>query len=208
MTAHLAYLNATANRVAQEHAQHSLPVNWLSPYLAGEFEETRKRYIARAGAALNWDFLRTKPWVGSLSPGCRLCGEGQWSCLFITGMCNAHCFYCPASQGKDETPQTQRLLFEEPEAYARYINWFGFKGVSFSGGEPLMVFDRTLRSIETIRRLCPPDVYIWMYTNGILGSEAKFKKLALAGIDEIRFDLGRPTTTWGCCAGRPRASAT
>jgi hypothetical protein len=67
MTAHLAYLNATANRVAQEHAQHSLPVNWLSPYLAGEFEETRKGYVARAGAALNWDFQRTKPWVGSLS---------------------------------------------------------------------------------------------------------------------------------------------
>jgi pyruvate formate-lyase activating enzyme-like uncharacterized protein len=162
----------------------------LNPYLAGEFEETRRGHIASAGSALNWDFQQTKPWVNSLSPGCRLCGEGQWSCLFITGMCNAHCFYCPASQEKDETPQTQRLLFEEPEAYARYLNWFGFKGVSLSGGEPLMVFDRAVRAIETVRRLCPPDVYIWLYTNGILGSEAKFQKLAMAGIDEIRFDLG------------------
>jgi pyruvate formate-lyase activating enzyme-like uncharacterized protein len=190
MKAHLAYLNATANQVAQEHTQHSSPVNWLNPYLAGEFEETRKRHIASAGPALNWDFQRTKPWVNSLSPGCKLCGEGQWSCLFITGICNARCFYCPASQDRDETPQTQRLLFEDPEAYAHYINWFGFKGVSFSGGEPLMVFDRVVQAIETVRRLCPPDVYIWMYTNGILGSEAKFRKLALAGIDEIRFDLG------------------
>ena len=201
MTAHLAYLNATANRVAEEHAHHSSPVNWLSPYRAGEFEATRKSHIARAGKALNWNFQRTKPWVNSLSPGCRLCGEGQWSCLFITGMCNARCFYCPASQGRDETPQTQRLLFEEPEAYARYINWFGFKGVSFSGGEPLLVFDRAIRSIETVRRLCPPDVYIWMYTNGILGSEAKFRKLALAGIDEIRFDLGATNYNPGVLRG-------
>jgi pyruvate formate-lyase activating enzyme-like uncharacterized protein len=189
-SAHLAYLNATANRVAEEHAQHSAPVNWLSPYRASEFEETRNAHIAGAGAALAWDFQGTKPWVHSLSPGCRLCGEGQWSCLFITGLCNARCFYCPASQERDEIPQTQRLLFEDPEAYARYINWFGFKGVAFSGGEPLMVFDRAVRAIETVRRLCPPDVYVWMYTNGILGSEAKFKRLARAGIDEIRFDLG------------------
>jgi len=190
MKAHLAYLNATANLVAETHARHSLPVNWVNSYRAGEYEEARKTYLARAGKSLHWDFQRTKPWVTSLSPGCKLCGEGQWSCLFITGLCNARCFYCPAVQQEDETPQTQRLLFDDPESYARYINWFNFKGVSFSGGEPLMVFDRTIRSVETIRRLCPPDVYIWLYTNGILGSEAKFRKLASAGINEIRFDLG------------------
>ena len=201
MKAHLAYLNATANRVTEEHAQHSLPVSWLSPYLAGEFEDIKKGHLTKAGTALNWDFHQTKPWVNSLSPGCKLCGEGQWSCLFITGLCNAHCFYCPASQEKDETPQTQRLLFDDPEAYANYINWFGFKGVSFSGGEPLMVFDRAIRSIETIRRLCPPEVYIWLYTNGILGSEAKFRQLALAGLDEIRFDLGATNYHLGVLRG-------
>jgi pyruvate formate-lyase activating enzyme-like uncharacterized protein len=116
-------------------------------------------------------------------------------------MCNAHCFYCPASQEKDETPQTQRLLFEEPEAYARYLNWFGFKGVSLSGGEPLMVFERAVRAVETVRRLCPPDVYIWLYTNGILGSEARFQTLAMAGIDEIRFDLGATNYHLGVLRG-------
>ena len=110
--------------------------------------------------------------------------------MFITGLCNAKCFYCPASQDKDETPQTQRLLFADPERYAQYVNHFKFSAVSFSGGEPLMVLDRTLRAIETIRRRCSPDVYIWMYTNGILGNEAKFRQLAAAGLDEIRFDLG------------------
>ena len=201
MNAHLAYLNATANQVAEAHARHCLPVNWVNPYRAGEYEETRRAHIASAGESLNWDFQRTKPWVNSLSPGCKLCGEGQWSCLFITGLCNARCFYCPAGQESDGTPQTQRLLFDDPEVYARYINWFNFKGVSFSGGEPLMVFDRAIRSIETIRRRCPPDVYIWMYTNGILGSEAKFRRLASAGIDEIRFDLGATNYHLGVLAG-------
>jgi pyruvate formate-lyase activating enzyme-like uncharacterized protein len=64
-----------------------------------------------------------------------------------------------------------------------------------------MVFDRAIRSIQTVRRLCPPDVYIWMYTNGILGSEAKFRKLALAGIDEIRFDLGATNYNLGVLRG-------
>jgi uncharacterized protein len=190
MNAYLAHRNETANRLASEHSHHSVPVNWLNPYLAAGFEETRNAHVARAGNDLHWAFQKTKPWVNSLSPGCQLCGDGQWSCLFITGLCNAKCFYCPASQDKDETPQTQRLLFADPESYAQYVNHFKFSGVSFSGGEPLMVLDRTLRAIETIRRRCSPDVYIWMYTNGILGNEAKFRQLAAAGLDEIRFDLG------------------
>ena len=33
-----------------------------------------------------------------LSPGCRACLEGNWSCLFITGNCNCRCFYCPTAQ--------------------------------------------------------------------------------------------------------------
>ena len=64
-----------------------------------------------------------------------------------------------------------------------------------------MVFDRVVQAIETVRRLCPPDVYIWMYTNGILGSEEKFRKLALAGIDEIRFDLGATNYHLGVLRG-------
>jgi hypothetical protein len=42
---------------------------------------------------------------------------------------------------------------------------------------------------------------MWMYTNGILGSEAKFRKLALAGIDEIRFDLGATNYHLGVLRG-------
>ena len=64
--------------LASEHSHHSVPVNWLNPYLAAGFEETRNAHVARAGNDLHWAFQKTKPWVNSLSPGCQLCGDGQW----------------------------------------------------------------------------------------------------------------------------------
>ena len=35
----------------------------------------------------------TKLNMHRLSPGCRICTEGGWSCLFINGKCNCRCFY-------------------------------------------------------------------------------------------------------------------
>jgi uncharacterized protein len=135
-------------------------------------------------------FKDTKPYYRHISQGCRLCGQGLWSCLFITNKCNASCFYCPSAQINDEVPATQSLNFETAESYADYINHFGFKGVSFSGGEPLLFFERTLHYLKTLRKMCSPDIYIWIYTNGILATEEKLKLLAEAGLDEIRFDIG------------------
>ena len=34
-----------------------------------------------------------------------------------------------------------------------------------------------------------PDIYFWIYTNGILADEARLEKLAELGISEIRFNL-------------------
>jgi hypothetical protein len=91
---------------------------------------------------------------------------------------------------QDEIPTSQNLEFETADAYAEYINYFGFKGVSFSGGEPLLYFDRTLEYLQKVREKCDNDIYIWMYTNGILADENKFRKLAAAGLNELRFDIG------------------
>lgn len=190
MNTYLNFLNELSNKVVEEHSHHEKPVNWVNPYRAQDHEETRNQLITKAGSRLNWDFKNTKPWINSLSRGCQLCGQGEWSCLFITGRCNASCFYCPARQDQEDLPQTQRLRFHEPRAYAEYINQFGFQAVAFSGGEPLMVLDRTLEYLRTLREKCDPCLYIWLYTNGILGSEQSFRVLAQAGLNEIRFDLG------------------
>ena len=165
-------------------------LKWINPYEAMEHEAERDELIHSFSEKVQFEFKDTKPWVNQISKGCQLCGQGEWSCLFITGRCNANCFYCPAPQDNDDLPTAQKMEFEDPLLYADFINHFGFKGCSFSGGEPLLVFDRTLHFLKTLRANCSPDLYIWMYTNGILASEEKFKALADAGINEVRFDIG------------------
>jgi pyruvate formate-lyase activating enzyme-like uncharacterized protein len=186
MEARDSWLNSLVNANKAKFAEYD--IKWLNPYQADEFNQHRNKLTK--GYSENWKFKETKPFYHHISQGCNLCGKGKWSCLFITGKCNANCFYCPASQENDEIPATQYFNFPEPEMYAAYINHFGFKGISFSGGEPLLYFERVLDYLETLREKCDPKLYIWLYTNGILGDEDKYKKLAAAGLNEIRFDIG------------------
>lgn len=181
------YLNNLINKNKSNFSEYT-DVKWLNPYQALEAQEKRDKLMPSLSEKLL--FKETKPFHHQISEGCKLCGQGLWSCLFITNKCNANCFYCPSAQLKDEVPATQSLTFDTAESYADYINFFGFKGVSFSGGEPLLFFDRTLHYLKTVRKMCSPDLYVWMYTNGILASENKFKELANAGLNEVRFDIG------------------
>lgn len=181
------YLNGLQNKNRETFSAFK-EIKWLNAHSAQKAEKKRQKLYGNLNN--NWLFKQTKPFYKHISPGCKLCGEGKWSCLFITNKCNANCFYCPASQVNDEVPSSQNLNFETADAYAEYINYFGFKGVSFSGGEPLLFFDRTLEYLERVREKCDPEIYIWMYTNGILASEEKFRKLADAGLNEVRFDIG------------------
>lgn len=190
MEAYYAFLNELINKNADQFNKNQNEINWINPYNAFEYEGQRSSLLKELDKKLNWDFKHTKPWINSLSRGCQICGEGSWSCLFVTGLCNAKCFYCPAKQNEDHIPATQQVTFSRADDYADYINHFGFKGVSISGGEPLISFERTLDFIKTIRNKCSRDTYIWMYTNGILAKKEKFQLLADAGLDEVRFDIG------------------
>lgn len=187
MRAYFEFLNDTIN-TCKSAFKTNQTVNWLNPYQADQF--IRQREVLLRPLLPNALFKETKPVWGDISQGCKLCGAGQWSCLFITGKCNAKCFYCPTDQSEDCVPTSQGMTFATPEAYAEYINHFGFKGASFSGGEPLLVFDRVMDYLTALRRDCDPNLYVWMYTNGMLASVEKFQQLADAGINEVRFDIG------------------
>lgn len=187
MESFINYQNELVNKNKTEFSAYP-NIKWLNFPKAEKAKKTREILTEKLNG--NWLFKDTKPFYRQISEGCKLCGMGTWSCIFITGKCNAKCFYCPASQESDGIPTSQNLHFETPEAYAEYINYFKFKGVSFSGGEPLLFFDRTLDYLKEIRKSCSPDIYIWMYTNGILADEEKFRKLASAGLNEVRFDIG------------------
>ncbi len=66
---------------------------------------------------------------------------------------------------------------------------FGFKGISISGGEPLLTFERSLHYIEAARRELGEALHIWLYTNGTLVILDQLGKLRNAGLNEIRFDI-------------------
>lgn len=186
MSAYYKYLNSVLSETKTAFADVG-PITWINQFTAGNYQQKRDNLLESINNSL---FNGTKPYYKSISQGCNICGQGLWSCLFITGKCNANCFYCPTPQLTDETPTSQQLTFDTPLAYAEYINYFGFKGVAFSGGEPLLFFDRTLNYINTLRQNCNPDIYIWLYTNGILANPDNINKLAAAGLNEIRFDIG------------------
>ena len=181
------WLNSLVNKNKTEFAEWN-QLRWINSRQALEAQQKRDELLARLDG--NWLFRKTKPYHNQISDGCKLCGLGQWSCLFITGKCNASCFYCPTTQQADHVPTTQNLSFDNAQAYAEYVNHFNFKGVSFSGGEPLLYFDRVLDYLKQVRKKCRPETYVWMYTNGILAETQKFRKLAAAGLNEIRFDIG------------------
>jgi pyruvate formate-lyase activating enzyme-like uncharacterized protein len=135
-------------------------------------------------------YAGTKLDCSGLSPGCRCCGDGGWSCLFVNGRCNGHCFYCPTAQDDDGPPVTNGLAFTSPDDYAAYVAALGFSGVSISGGEPLMTPDLTLAYLSAVRKRCGDAVHLWLYTNGTLLTADLCGRLRDAGLNEIRFDLG------------------
>ncbi len=159
-----------------------------------DFEGERDRLLAEclaAGARL-YEGDRAKIYSRELSPGCLLCAEGTWSCLFVNHVCPKSCFFCPYDQSRPRLlPYTPAIPvhFADPADYARALRAFGYRGVGFSGGDPLVTLDRLLDYVRHVRRALGPDGYLWMYTNGDLLSEEKARRLADAGIDEIRVDL-------------------
>ncbi len=190
MTPYFRLLNALIAQIEKEYKEYQGQIKWVDYYYQAEAESRKDSLLKQMDYKVLWSFQNTKPYLNHLSKGCSICGQGLWSCLFITNQCNASCFYCPAKQDYDALPGTQNLDFNSSEDYVDYLLKFGFKGASISGGEPLLYFDRTLEYVKKIRQNLPDDFYIWLYTNGILADELKLKLLADAGLNEIRFDIG------------------
>ncbi len=190
MTPYISYLNNTVNKNNNLIEHYKAPVNWINNGSIYSLETERNDLFEYLKNNINHSYKKSKPWYKSLSKGCQICAEGKWSCLFINNICNATCEFCPTQQDNDEIPATQGCSFNTPEEFADYINFFKFKGVSISGGEPLKTFEKTVNYIKAVRKYCDKDIYVWLYTNGILGTPEIFKTLNEIGVDEVRFNLG------------------
>jgi pyruvate formate-lyase activating enzyme-like uncharacterized protein len=166
-------------------------MRFAAPAEAADFRRRRAELLVALSEQPRARFAcqGTKYYSGELSPGCAACGAGQWSCLFINGICNGTCFYCPSLQKTKGEPMTNNLRFPFLLDYLDYVAVFGFSGVSLSGGEPFMTFERTLNHVRKLKKRFGSTIHLWLYTNGILATSEKIALLAEAGLDEIRFDI-------------------
>ncbi len=156
---------------------------------AAEAEAERKAILASISGSLSYGYNGTKPYYLDISPGCRHCGEGTWSCLFINGTCNGTCFFCPSEQNEQGEPVTNAMEFKTTSDYLDYIENFNIKGVSISGGEPLITIDKSIKFLSAVQERYKDKIHKWLYTNAILLTEEKLKKLKNAGLNEIRLNL-------------------
>lgn len=175
--------------IKKKYGERYHDFKWVKEEVAKAAESERAAIIKSINEHISFMYNGTKPYYIDISPGCRQCGGGTWSCLFINGKCNGHCFFCPSEQTSISEPVTNALRFTAPADYIDYLKAFGIKGVSISGGEPLLTLDRTLRFISAIQRSFGNEIYRWLYTNGLLLSREILEKLRDAGLDEIRFNL-------------------
>jgi len=174
----------------KEYAERYLSLKWLTEKQALEAAGTREEILSFLNIHAAFGYQGTKVDCTRLSPGCKICGDGSWSCLFINGKCNCSCFYCPTRQDDIGLPTTNRVVFPRPGDYLDYLERFNFKGVGVSGGEPLLTPDTTIAYISAVKKRFGDHLYVWMYTNGTLAKKDMILKLSDAGLDEIRFDIG------------------
>lgn len=120
-----------------------------------------------------------------LSRGCQLCQKGKWLCIFLTYRCNAGCHFCPAPFSDDCISSS---LGNQKEEILSHLRKTDFEGISFSGGDPFLVFERLLEWLAFFKNHLP-NYYYWVYSNGLVVTEGKMRQLSEVGMDEIRFNI-------------------
>ena len=178
------------DRNRQEYGDRYAGLAFPSTSAAASALVRRSALLADLGGRAAFGANASKLDCHNLSPGCRACLEGNWSCLFITGNCNCRCFYCPTAQDVGGEPGTNNLDFPKVDDYVDYLARFGFTGASISGGEPLLVLEKSLQYLRAMRRRLGDTVHLWLYTNGTLLTRDIAMRLREAGLDEIRVDIG------------------
>lgn len=136
-------------------------------------------------------WLSSNLYIPPLSPGCTLCAKGAKMVLFITGNCNAHCFYCPLSikkRGKDHIYADEWKLRDEydTEILIKEAKLIGAKGAGITGGNPLLVLNRTCSYIQLLKETFGNTFHIHLYTP-LIKDTKDINLLGNAGLDEIRF---------------------
>ena len=121
-----------------------------------------------------------------LSRGCQICQRGKWLCIFLTYLCDAKCSFCPAPFR--QVDKTVSAFGCDLSTLSKHLDNSSFEGISFSGGECFLVFDRMVEWLSYLKRRFP-HFYFWAYTNAIELDEDQMVILASKGLNEIRFNI-------------------
>lgn len=116
-----------------------------------------------------------------LPKGCKLCRRGAKLTLFITGLCENSCFYCPVSKqkiGKDLVFANEREV-KTIDDFLAEIEAMSAEGVAITGGEPLMKVERVIEFATLCKEL---GLHVHLYTSIPTQIE-----LLEEIVDEIRF---------------------
>jgi pyruvate formate-lyase activating enzyme-like uncharacterized protein len=142
--------------------------------------------------------------LGVLPMGCIQCREGAKLVLFVTGLCDKECFYCPVS--RDKMYRDVMFANERPVHAGDWSSMLDecrlidAKGAGITGGDPMVVPDRVVAAIAVMKREFGPHFHTHLYTSCAFDL-AWIAKLKAAGLDEMRFhpdvrDYARMPESW------------
>lgn len=136
---------------------------------------------------------------GSLARGCTQCIRGAKMVLFVTGVCDVGCFYCPVSFRRanvDAVYANERLVSSDGDILdeARRMRALG---TGITGGDPLIVPERTAHYISLLKGAFGGSHHIHLYTGR--PNLRALPLIAEAGLDEIR--IHPPESTWSRFSG-------
>ena len=130
--------------------------------------------------------LLSKP---HLARGCQLCFTGSKAVIFITGVCDDSCYYCPVSREK----LRRRLLYvnEEPVPSINEVPIevarSGADSASITGGDPLIAIDLVVEIVRILKDHFGRWFHIHLYTSGRYATPEVLSLLDNVGLNEIRF---------------------
>jgi len=129
-----------------------------------------------------------------LPEGCVLCEKGAKLVLLVTGKCAQKCLYCPLSsekKGKDVFFANERRVASMDDVLDE-AELMDALGTGITGGDPLMVTERTSESIRALKKRFGDGHHVHLYTSTT--HPERIRKVAKAGLDEIRFHP--PVALW------------
>jgi len=118
-----------------------------------------------------------------------MCATGAKMVLFVSGICDKNCFYCPLSENKKDKDviYADEMLVENDDDIIKEAESISSKGASITGGEPLLFVERSIKYINLLKDHFGENYHIHLYTAST-DIEA-IKKILSSRLDEIRFHV-------------------